>query len=361
MLRKIFSSIGIMFGFIVLAGAYGLYDIVPGEDFVLTFIRNNPDKSAILVLRNDTVLARQNADKLMPLASTVKIILAIEYAEQSAKGLINPDTLISLQELDKFYVPNTDGGAHTSWLKSVSDKITDNQISIREIAKGMIKYSSNANTEWLLNKLGIVHVNNRVDSLGLKHHTKIYNIVSALFVGKELFPDIKGNDLQKKLSELSMEEYIEATNLIHRKLDMDSLYKRDMGDLGLDIQKIWSDRFPSSTVEDYVSIMQKINSRNYFMEKSQNYLHEVMEFIMENPANRAWLDHSGMKGGSTAFVLTKALYATDKSKNKTEMAFFFNNLSIIEMTRLQMSMNAFELKVLTDYEFRESMKSQLTK
>lgn len=84
-----------------------------------------------------------------------------------------------------------------------------------------------------------------------------------------------------------------------------------------------------------------------------------MEYMLENPANREWLEHSGMKGGSTAFVLTKALYATDKNGNRTEMAYFLNDLSIIEMKSLQMSMNGFELNVLKNKEFRDKVKKKL--
>lgn len=361
MLKKILIGLGIIVGLVVLTGAFGVYYFLPSEDKVLNFIKTNPEKSSILLVRNDTIFASRNIDKVMPLASTVKIILAIEYAEQSANRQINPDELISLSDLDKFYVPNTDGGAHPSWLESIKDKISDDKISIREISKGMIKFSSNANTEWLLNKLGIENVNNRLDSLGLKNHTEIYNIVSALFVGKELFKDLKGKDLQKKLIELNQSEYINTTKIIHQKLLIDTLYKKDIGDLGMEIQKIWSDKLPSSTVNDYVMVMKKINSRNYFSEKAQSYLDEVMEYILENPVNKEWLEHSGMKGGSTAFVLTKALYATDKKGNRTEMAYFLNNLSVLEMTRLQLSMNEFELKILTNNEFREKVKTELTK
>jgi D-alanyl-D-alanine carboxypeptidase len=361
MLKKILIGFGVVVGLVVLTGAFGVYYFLPSEDKVLNFIKTNPEKSSILLVRNDTIFASRNIDKVMPLASTVKIILAIEYAEQCANGKINPDELISLTDLDKFYVPNTDGGAHSSWLKSIKDKISGEKISIREIAKGMIKFSSNANTEWLLNKLGIENVNNRLDSLNLKKHTEIYNIVSALFVGKELFPDLKGKDLHKKLTDLNQSEYIAATKKIHQKLLGDTLYKKIIGDFGMDIQKIWSDRLPSSTVEEYVSVMKKINSREYFSEQTQKYLDEVMEYILDNPANKEWLEHCGMKGGSTAFVLTEALYATDKKGNKTEMAYFFNNLSVLEMIRLQMSMNEFELKILTNKEFREKVKTELTK
>lgn len=347
MLKKILLGLGIVVGLVVLTGAFGVYYFFPSEDKVMDFIKNNPDKSAILLSRNDTILAQQNINKIMPLASTVKIIIAIEYAEQCANKILNPDELVSINELDKFYIPNTDGGAHSSWLKSVKDKIKGDRISIREITKGMIKFSSNANTEWLMNKLEIDKVNHRVDSLELKNHTNVYNIVSALFVSKELFPGLKGKDLQKELTDLSQEAYIEAANKVHQKLLTDTLYKKDIGDLNMDMQRIWSDRLPSSTVKDYVSVMKKINSRAYFSKNSQNYLDEIMEYVMENPANKEWLEHSGMKGGSTAFVLTKALYATDKKGNKTEMAYFFNDLTILEMARIQLSMNEFELQVLT--------------
>lgn len=359
MLAKIFLGLGILVGIIVLLGAFGVYYFLPSEDKVLNFIKSNPEKASILLVRNDTILASRNIYKVMPLASTVKIIIAIEYAEQSANRQINPDELIPLSELDKFYVPNTDGDAHSSWMQSIQDKIIDDKISIREISKGMIKFSSNANTEWLLNKLGIENVNNRLDSLGLKNHTEIYNIVSALFVGKELFRGLKGKELQKKLMKLNQNEYIQATKVIHQKLIIDTLYKKDIGELGMEIQKIWSDRLPSSTVADYVTIMKKINNRNYFSQKVQNYLDEVMEYILEDPANKEWLEHSGMKGGSTAFVLTNALYATDKKGNKTEMACFLNNLTVLEMTRLQMSMNEFELCILTNRGFREKVKKEL--
>ncbi|HEX8561932.1 MAG TPA: serine hydrolase [Flavobacterium sp.] len=358
MLKKILIGIGIFVGFLILTGAFGVYYFYPSEDKILNFIKDNPKRAAVLLVRNDTVLASQNTKKVMPLASTVKIILAIEYAEQSANGSINPDELISLQDLDKFYVPDTDGGAHSTWLRSVAAKIANGKISIREIAKGMIRYSSNADTEWLLNRLGGDNVNNRLTRLGLKQHTKIYNIVSAMFVGKALFPNLKGKELQAKLLQTSMEKYIQTTDQIHQKLLIDSSYKERIGEFDLGIQKIWSDRLPSSTVEDYVSVMRKINSRTYFRKDTQAHLDEVMEYILENPNNRKWLEHSGMKGGSTAFVLTKALYATDKKGNKTEMAYFLNELSTLEMLNLQTSMNEFELKILTNLDFRKKMNSE---
>ena len=359
MLKKILIAAAILLGIIILTGAWAVYYFKPDKEAVLNFIKNNPQRTAILFNRNDTTIAARNTDRIMPLGSTMKIIIAIEYARQAAQGLINADEQIDLDALDKFYIPRTDGDAHPAWLKSVGGKISDGKVSLREVTKGMIKFSSNANTEWLLSKLGRDRVNARIDSLGLKNHTPIYYIVSALFVGKEAFPGEKGDALKEKLRRLNQEEYIGYTNIIHDKLLSDTAYRKSLGNMSLNIQKVWSDKLPAATVTDYVSIMKKINSRTYFNARTHQYLDEVMEYILENPANREWLEHSGMKGGSTAFLLTKALYATDKQGNTTELAYFMNDLTVLEITRLQASMNEFELNILTNAAFREQVMEML--
>ena len=52
----------------------------------------------------------------MPLASTVKIIMAIEFAKQASHNVFNENERIPLSELDKYYIPNTDGDAHPGWI-----------------------------------------------------------------------------------------------------------------------------------------------------------------------------------------------------------------------------------------------------
>ncbi len=359
MLKKILIVLAILTLLAVVVIAYAAKNMKPDKDQVLTFLKEHPETTAIKLVRNGELVVGNNLTKVMPLASTVKIVIAIEYAEQAALGLLNPDEKISLTELEQFYAKNTDGGAHPGWLKHVEDKISEETVSIREIAKGMILFSSNANTEWLCDRLGLDKINARVDSMGVASHTEIYNIVSALYVGKELFPDTKGDALEAKLKSLSTEDYIAATARIHDKLKTETEYRNDLGDLGMGIQRIWSDRLPAATVEDYVKIMTLINSRTYFGPETHSYLDEVMEYLLENPQNAEWLEHAGMKGGSTAFVLTKALYATDKKGNKTELAYFLDDLGIFENMKLQGSMNAFELAILSDEDYLTTVAERL--
>lgn len=359
MKRKTIMIIGSILLIILIVFALTIKKIRnPNAEKVVEFIKNNPDKSAILLYKNDSLMVSLNPNKVMPLASTVKIIIAIEYAYQAAENKIDPDELIDLNEIQHFYVDKSDGGAHKMWLPTVATKIQSNKISIREIAKGMIAFSSNANTEWLLDRLGLDNVNNRIQALELKHHSNLHYIVSALFVGQELFGE--SPDKEQKLKALSMTDYVSAINTIHQKMKVDSNYRKRKRDSKIELQKIWSDRLPAASVSDYVSIMQKINSRKYFDTITHQYLDEIMEYLLKYPKNRENFIHTGVKGGSTAFILTKALYATDTKSNKTELAYFFNNLNIFESRNLLPSLNKFDLNTLLNQEFVEKMKNELT-
>lgn len=79
--------------------------------------------------------------------------------------------------------------------------------------------------------------------------------------------------------------------------------KRDIPlKVDMEFQRIWSDRLVGANAKDYMSIMEKINSRNYFPKSMQ----EEIENIFKGTVKNSKFEYAGQKGGSTAFVLTKA-------------------------------------------------------
>ncbi|MEZ4903900.1 MAG: serine hydrolase [Spirosomataceae bacterium] len=251
--------IGIGFGILVLliAGVFGYfyfkylrYDV----DFVAEYLQKNPNKFSIYWTHNDKVLISHRADTLMPLASTVKTIIAIEFAQQAAEGKINPEDRVPVGELARFYVPNTDGGAHPAWLKEAQkDRLMqDGTISLLEVAKGMMQYSSNANTEFLMWKLGLDNINANLSKLGLTKHQPLYPFVSALYVCSD---EHSATGLKK----MPMQTYLQRANTYFERLKIDTTAKGQFKseNVPLPVQRVWSDRLPASTTEEYVGIMQK--------------------------------------------------------------------------------------------------------
>lgn len=61
-------------------------------------------------------------------------------------------------------------------------KITEGAVSLEEVAKGMVKFSSNANAEYLMELLGLDNINRNLQSLSLPAHQPLFPIVSSLYI-----------------------------------------------------------------------------------------------------------------------------------------------------------------------------------
>ncbi|KGR82164.1 serine hydrolase [Lysinibacillus odysseyi] len=319
-------------------------------------------QAALVIKRNGEVIVEVNPTKTLPLASTVKFIVAIAYAEAVADGLLDAGESVPIAKLQNFYIPKTDGGAHQAWLDSLG-KV--NSIPLKEVANGMMLYSSNANTDYLIYKIGLENINNLIKKLGLSQHEELYPLVSALYIPVQLIQErgIEKKQLAAALEKMDMEEYRKRAMDIHTNWLTQSPSKEDIKHiqqyLTADVQKVWSDRLPRATAAEYASLMAKLNSKDYFPPKVHANLDPITEQLMQNPQNQSWLRHAGQKGGSTKFVLTKAMYATDKQENQTEIVLLLNELSFFEQIILSRNLNAFQLKVLSDPAFIKKMKKTI--
>lgn len=323
-------------------------------DSLLNFIKTNPGKSSFYIIRNDTIAASLNENTMMPLASTMKIMVALEFAKQAAFKVFDTSRMVALNELNKYYLPLTDGNAHPQWLEyeRKNGHITSDSVSLLNIARGMIIFSSNANTEYLMDLLGLQNINGNYRLMNIKDFTPLYYPVSSLFLYQNP-KKVKEDKVLKVINSFSENDFIKATDVIHKQLKDNPAYKSsfNLQDLSQNMQKSWSNHLPSSTTKAYAQIAYILNNRNVFGTETYQILSRVLESVMENPANQQWLLHGGMKGGSTMFVLTKAMYATLKNGDKFAVAYFLNDLNPADQQKIQEWMNEFELKILTDRNF----------
>lgn len=317
--------------------------------FITKFIKENPNRSSIYLIRNDQVIIAHNENKLMPLASTVKIIIALEYANRFSKSTISKDEPVDLNELNKFYLPKTDAGAHNSWLKVLHRKqlIQNNSVALEEVVKGMIKFSSNANAEYLIAKLGKENIHATIKNEGI-NHAAVYPFVSSLIVSSTS-------------PGLTDEEFISASWRIHEKLkNGDETLLQSFKIPKLSVQKIWSDRLPASTTKDYCVLMNKINTGNLNDKNAGSHLKEILGWPLDPAVDQQHFTSFGIKGGSTAFIVTEALYLTDGSGNHSALAVFFNELKDWEKIIIDWNLSKFELKILLDDKFRNSLRDKLS-
>ncbi|MDQ6757912.1 MAG: class A beta-lactamase-related serine hydrolase [Bacteroidota bacterium] len=327
-------------------------------DSLLNFILKNKTRASLYLQKNDYVIAKLNEDKLMPLASTVKIIVAVEFAKQAAYNVFSFNAAIPIKDVNKYYLPNTDGGAHPDWIRYETrmGHIKNDSVKLIDVARGMIMFNSDANEEYLMELLGFNNIKNDLHMFGLKQHTLIYPIPASLFVYQNP-KNLPEDKVLKEIQGLSEEDYYKAIFSIHRELNLDENYKSNFRpkDLTLTMQKAWSDRLPASTVKEYARVCRILNSRLILNERTYSILSKILETAMETPSTKTWLHHIGIKGGNTISVFTRALYATLKDSSKIELVYFFNDLNGQENYKLQSWMIDFEAKILKDDKFRNKL------
>ncbi|MGG0648072.1 serine hydrolase [Bacillus mycoides] len=362
---NILKIIGIVAGVIVVA-VIAFFVIMKyylskeDPDYVLNYIKEHKgdETCSLLIRKNGEVVTSVNENKKLPLASMAKIVIAVEFAKQVSEGKIRRDEQISLKELEKYYVKDTDGGAHPAWLEDAKARelVKNEQISLEEVAKGMIHYSSNANTTYLLEKLGIDRVNDSIKELEFTSHDTFSSYTASLYmrgyVEKEL--NEPENQSLEMIRNMSNDEYNKHVLQIHEWMKDESEWKKRDIPLKIDMefQRIWSDRLVSANAKDYLSLMEKINSRNYFPKSMQDEIDNVFKGTVENSK----LEYAGQKGGSTAFVLTKSLYTTDKKGNKVEVVIMFNDIEDqVAYQKLRNNIDYFIQDAITDEEFRRKL------
>ncbi len=329
-------------------------------DSMLSFMQANARHLSLTIRQNGTTMAAINQEKMMPLASVVKVLVAVEFAQQAAEGTIRVSDMVPLEEINSYYLPGTDGGAHPQWYQYEKGlgHIKHDSVSLTDVARGMMMFSSNANTEYLMDLLGFDNVKNIIPQLGIKHHTPVYPLVASLFFYQNP-KNLKEGKILKGIKSMSNEMYARYIYDIHKALKFsDSLKpKFRLNDLTPKMQQLWSDRLPASTSADYAHAMGVLNRREVLGDDAYPVLMDILEFVMENPNNRQWLKHAAFKGGSTAIVFTQALYATLKEGAQIEIVYFFNDLKSGEADKIGNWANSFNLALLTDAAFRTKVQN----
>lgn len=340
-------------------GATTILQAKTDSDYILDYIdKCEADKTcSLLVQQNGEILYEVNQYEKLPLASMAKLVIAVEFAKQVSEGKIQRGEQVPLQELEKYYIKGTDGEAHPSWLTYIKENglVQHEQVALEEVAKGMIHFSSNANTTYLQERLGFKRLNESLQELGLQQHDLFSSFTSALYMRGYVEKELKIDEKQslKTLRDMSPAEYRNHVFQIHEWMkDEEEWKKRNIPlKIDMDFQCIWSDRLMAATAKDYQHLLAQINSRTVFSQK----MYDELDNIFEGTVLAEHYEYAGQKGGSTAFVLTNSFYGTDKDGNKIEVVYMFNNLNDKDMEKITEEIDPFIGEVLTNKEFRNSL------
>lgn len=300
---------------------------------VLRYIADNPQDAALITFTAapdgtpdpaDPILFH-NPDEPMALASTIKIVVLAAYAREVVASRLDPEEEITLADWERFYLPGTDGGVHPSALKDLgisSDEhgfALDPAATVRldSMARAMIRWSDNAATDFLLERLGRAALRATIKEAGL--------------TGQEMPLPLLGvflswtNHEDKSLTSWRLERLLGLSNGAYRaKVDrLATAYQQEAwrqeelrwllgGMYRYDYQwqsQVASELFPKGTARDYARILAGVVTGTFLSPEISAVMRPHLERDLLGSTD---FDSIGFKGGTLAGVLTEAAWFVPK-------------------------------------------------
>ena len=317
------------------------------NNYIADHIITHPKDSSLLFIKNGETMVGVNDHANRPLASIYKLIILLAYVDQCKKGKIHPNDQVHFSQLKRHWIHWIDP-AFLKWYNTINKekKIKKECVALSEVVKGMLQYSCNANTDYLLATLGIDAVNKQLVAHHIDHHDPVVPISTSVLVSlKDAKIDHTPSSLSKVANEC-FEEMIKGEKI--EGLDLNLL-----NDFDYHMQCRWSDLLPHASVHTYGKIVQKIQE----VHKDHKEVHQVMDWYGKLKSYKGFT--GGMKLGYTPKVFNVALYTRDPSGNEYQLVYFLNNLTVDQKQSVEFASNDFNLNMLKDPLFVDQLKNQV--
>ena len=302
-------------------------DAVPAVEYFF----DHPEDVALVVYRvgYEGVGFYHNADQPMPLASLSKLLQLVGYGLAVDAGTLSPDQPVAAADLEAYYLPRSDLGAHNEALRDLDE---DN-LTLKDIVWMMIRHSANTAADYLHDLLGQRRLEELVVELGLGEHS-----APCTFLGRFLAMAPPAS-----LSNSDLDLYLADPRFYGEDLvRMSELYRNDSSYRAI-IQSYWGQRGQPSvlvqrefvaefetqgTAAGYAALMAGLVTGQIGSPTSNAAMRAELEWpYREFPSNQENYQVIGYKNGTLPGVLTTAYYAWPNwSDQPLVLVLFYRNI-----------------------------------
>jgi D-alanyl-D-alanine carboxypeptidase len=327
-------------------------------DSMASFFKQNPKTTSIYVIQNEVNVVGWNENETLPIAAMSDLLVAIEFAKQSAYKIIDTAERVPLKAIVKYYFENTNQQEYETWLAAMltQNKVKDNTVSLMDVAQGMLQYGAQPNTEYLMDKIGFDNIKSSIHSYNLNHHTPIMAPVGALALYQNRV-NTSPKKMLKAIDNLSDEEYCKSAFLMHLAIKNDSTFKNKLPKQFLDakVLTMWSDKLPQASTKNYGQLLQTIVKEKMLDAIFYKMLRKVLEWPMQYSTVTALFDRFSMKGSATINTFSQAQYGKTKDGKEIVLVYTCAALKPAEIQQLTRWHQQFELQVFTNTDFVKKM------
>jgi hypothetical protein len=240
-------------------------------------VQHKQDVGLVVLVDGQERLTHLPEDRF-PLASTIKVLTLVAYAEEVAAGELDEGATVPLEDVDQLYVAGTDGGAHEAARSEWGDR---REVTFDQLTHAMIRYSSNAAADVMLREVGGPPA---ALAAAVRHGMATQQPPVAIF---ELFRSWKGSDESPR-------NLAQAT--------------------------------PAGAPREWATLMEQVRTGDTFATPAAAIVRKHLEWPMRLGDNSRLYDRFGTKGGTLPGVITEASYLELRDGPAVSLALFLRNL-----------------------------------
>ncbi|WP_281613753.1 hypothetical protein [Flammeovirga sp. SubArs3] len=357
-------SIVVFFGCLFISKITHAQEITPPSYF-LEFMEENPDKFHLTYNDNFGRLIKWNDDELSTVGGLVYWIYVLEYVRQVNNGNFSPTERVKLDELEKF-------DANSNKMKIWHDylhhnrKLLKEKVRIREVVSGLINFTTDANSDYLMSLLSIDSVQQAVRTFHMHNTTALFPMSSAIIYAHNPYQE-EENAFVNKLKSENLQEFRQHTFQMFDTLTHDStgLVKASFQfrpDKHKKYAALLTDRLPLGLVSDYNLLMQKINERSndiFWGDMAEEWKKAVEAPLMSSKVMQEHYKHCGRLVYSTVNSVSITLYGTFKDGKRAQLTATFDDLTETEHIDLALAINDFGFSIFENKEYFNQLKQKI--
>lgn len=278
-------------------------DVMPAIEYLF----EHPNDVSLVVYRlgYEGIGFYHQADRPMPLASVSKLVQLVAYGDAVEVGLLDPDQPVPLEDLEQFYLPRSDLGAHTRALR----ELDEDNVSLKDVVWMTMRYSANSSADYLHHLLGQTLIEQTIIDLGMEKHSAL-----CPFIGRFLIMGNHTTDRSNNVQTLADDHAAYGSHVIR----LTDWYTTD-AQFRTAAQSYWSNRQQPS-VGTQVAFVQQLETRGTaqgyadlmaaIAQSDNPHIRDPLEWpLAEFESNQANYATIGYKNGTLPSVLTTVYYA----------------------------------------------------
>lgn len=318
---------------VVFAPAYAQQSIDPGPELEQLWdqVHAQPDDFSVacLPLVEGAIPTVHNADEPFPLVSVSKLLIFIEYARRVENGSITLSDTVNRFELNRYELARTDRGAHEEFMAQFPPGT--HAINLWDIAAtGMIQYSSNAASDYLLERLRPVDWSGLYQLLGLTHtgYPHPLNIIPLMMnnhdSGEPTLADVAA--LSTRQGEMLFERYLYDPVWRQEEIDYRSSQWHTFPNWNVQAA-ILEQHTVTGTTADFLTIMQAIYGEGGPLSATVKQLTRLALRWQDYPAiDNTYVEYGSKLGYYSGGMLTLVAYGQPHNGVPVISAIFFRDI-----------------------------------